>query len=130
MTAISDIQQPALETPVTEAIHRSRARVVRRLFVAFLIGLALALMLAAAALVAWDLSYEGRVLPGVRVGATDLSGLDRAGATAALEQAYSGYGEGRVADQHDRRRRGGGLQHVRTSRRCRGARGCRSLDRP
>ena len=41
MTAISDIQQPALETPVGEAIHRSRARVVRRLFVAFLIGLAL-----------------------------------------------------------------------------------------
>ena len=96
MTAVSDIQQPALETPVGEAIHRSRARVQRRLFVAFLIGLALSLMLAPAALVAWDLSYEGRVLPGVRVGATDLSGLDRAGATAALEQAYSGYGEGQV----------------------------------
>ena len=96
MTAISDIQQPALETPVGEAIHRSRARVVRRLVVAFLVGLALALMMATAALVAWDLSYEGRVLPGVRVGVTDLSGLDRAGATAALEQAYSGYGEGRV----------------------------------
>ena len=96
MTAVSDIKQPALETPVGEAIHRSRTRVVRRLFVAFLIGLALSLMLAAAALVAWDLSYEGRVLPGVRVGATDLSGLDRAGATAALEQAYNEYGEGRV----------------------------------
>src|SRR5215204_69797 len=96
MTAVSDIQQPALEMPVAEAIHRSRTRVVRRLFVAFLIGLALSLTLAAAALVAWDLSYEGRVLPGVRVGATDLSGLDRAGATAALEQAYDGYGEGRV----------------------------------
>ena len=96
MTAVSDIQQPALDVPVAEAIHRSRTRVVRRLFVAFLIGLVLSLMLAAALLVAWDLSYEGRVLPGVRVGATDLSGLDRAGATAALEQAYGGYGEGRV----------------------------------
>ena len=96
MTAVSDIQQPALETPVGEAIQRSRARVVRRLLVAFLLGLALSFALAAAALVAWDLSYESRVLPGVHVGATDLSGLDRAGATAALEQAYSGYGEGRV----------------------------------
>ena len=96
MTAVSDIQQPALETPVGKAIHRSRARVVQRLFVAFLIGLALTFMLAAGALVAWDLGYEGRVLPGVRVGATDLSGLDRTGATAALEQAYRGYGEGRV----------------------------------
>ena len=96
MTAVSDIQQPALETPVGEAIHRSRARVVRRLFVAFLIGLALALMLATAALVAWDLGYEGRVLPGVRVGTTNLSGLDRAGATAAVEQAYRSYGEGQV----------------------------------
>jgi vancomycin resistance protein YoaR len=96
MTAVSDIQQPALETPVGEAIHRSGARVVRRLLVAFLLGLALSFALAAAALVAWDLSYEGHVLPGVHVGATDLSGLDRAGATAALEQAYRGYGEGRV----------------------------------
>ena len=96
MTAVSDIQQPALETPVGKAIHRSRARVVRRLLLAFLLGLALSFAVAAAALVAWDLSYESRVLPGVHVGATDLSGLDRAGATAALEQAYSGYGEGRV----------------------------------
>ena len=99
MTAVSDIQQPALETPVGKAIHRSRARVVRRLFFAFVIGLALSIMLAAAALVAWDLGYESRVLPGVRVGATDLSGLDRAEATAALEQAYSSYGEGRVLIQ-------------------------------
>jgi vancomycin resistance protein YoaR len=96
MTAVSDIQKPALETPVGEAIQRSSARVLRRLVVAFLAGLALAFTLAAAALVAWDLGYEGRVLPGVRVGTTDLSGLDRAGATAALEQAYSGYGEGRI----------------------------------
>ena len=78
MTAVSDIQQPALETPVGKAIRRRRARIVRRLLVAFLLGLALSFALAAAALVAWDLSYESRVLPGVHVGATDLSGLDRA----------------------------------------------------
>ncbi len=96
MTAVSDIQQPALETPVGEAIQRSKARVVQRLLLAFLIGLALSLLVATAALVAWDLSYESRILPGVQVGATDLSGLDRAQATAALAEAYSGYGEGQV----------------------------------
>ena len=31
MTAVSDIQQPALDAPVGKTIHRSRARVVRRL---------------------------------------------------------------------------------------------------
>ena len=74
MTAVSDIQQPALETPVGEAIQRSRARVVRRLLLAFLIGLALSLLVAAAALIAWDLSYESRVLPGVRVGGPTCQG--------------------------------------------------------
>ena len=96
MTATSDIQQPALEAPVSQAVPRSGARIWRRLLVAFVVGLVLALAAATAALLAWDLGYEGRVLPGIRVGTTDLSGLERAAATAALEQAYGEYGEGRV----------------------------------
>jgi vancomycin resistance protein YoaR len=96
VTATSDIQRPALEAPVSESVPRTRARVWRRLLIGFLVGLVLALSAAAAALVAWDLGYEGRVLPGIKIGTTDLSGLDRAGATAALERAYGEYGEGRV----------------------------------
>jgi vancomycin resistance protein YoaR len=96
VTATSDIQQPALEAPVSEAVPRSGARILRRVLIAFLAGLVLSLAAAAAALLAWDLGYEGRVLPGVRVGTTDLSGLDRAAATAALEQAYGEYGAGQV----------------------------------
>jgi vancomycin resistance protein YoaR len=96
VTATTDIQQPALEAPVSEAIPRPRPRIWPRLLVAFVFGLVVSLGIAAAALLAWDLSYESRVLPGVRVGNTDLSGLDRAGATAALEQAYGEYGEGQV----------------------------------
>jgi len=96
VTATTDIQQPALEAPVTEAIPRRRPRIWPRLLVAFVFGLILSLGIAAAALLAWDLSYEGRVLPGVRVGSTDLSGLDRAAATVALEEAYGEYGEGQV----------------------------------
>ena len=96
VTATSDIQQPALEAPLSEAVPRRGARIWRRLLLAFLVGLVLSLAAATAALVAWDLGYEGRVLPGIRVGTTDLAGLDRAGATAALEAAYGEYGEGRI----------------------------------
>jgi hypothetical protein len=96
VTATTDIQQPALEAPDSEAVPRRRARIWRRLFVAFVMGLVLTLAAAAAALLVWDMGYEGRVLPGVRVGSTDLSGLDRAAATAVLGQAYAEYGEGEV----------------------------------
>ena len=96
MTATSDIQQPALEAPVSDAVPRNGARIWRRLLIAFIVGLVLSLAGAATALLAWDVGYEGRVLPGVRVGSTDLSGLDRASAGAALEQAYAEYGQGKV----------------------------------
>ena len=96
MTATSDIQQPALEAPISDAVPRSGARIWRRLLIAFLLGLVLSFAAAAAALLAWDLGFEGRVLPGVRVGTTDLSGLDRAAATAALQQAYGEFGVGQV----------------------------------
>ena len=49
----------------------------------------------AAALAAWDAQYEGRILPGVRAGTVDLSGLDRAAAAAAIEAADP-YRTGRV----------------------------------
>ena len=49
----------------------------------------------AAALAAWDGQYEGRILPGVHAGSVDLSGLDRAGAAAAIEAADA-YATGQV----------------------------------
>ena len=62
----------------------------------FVLGLVLIVALAGAALFAADASYEGRILPGVRVGSTDLSGMDRGQAAAALKSAYAGYGAGRL----------------------------------
>ena len=50
---------------------------------------------AAGGLLAWDAGYEGRILPGVRVGTVDLSGLDRAAAAGAIAAAYP-YQDGRV----------------------------------
>jgi vancomycin resistance protein YoaR len=68
----------------------------RRVLVSFVAGLVLTMLAATTALFAYDQAYDGRVLPGVRVGTTDLSGLDRSAATAALMRAYRGYGEGSV----------------------------------
>ena len=66
----------------------------RRALIAVL-GLIGVVVLAGATLFLWDAGYEGRVLPGVRVGATDLSGLDRTAAARVLSAAYD-LGQGRL----------------------------------
>ena len=100
-TTIDDALPVATETPVAEAPAATAAaghapRIWLRMLTGFVFGLALCVALAGAGLFAADASYEGRVLPGVRVGGTDLSGMDRAQATAALEAAFAGYGAGRL----------------------------------
>jgi vancomycin resistance protein YoaR len=67
-----------------------------RFGLAFAIGLAAVLLIGAAALYAYDQQYAGRVLPGVRVGSADLSGLTPDAARSQLEQAYGSLGEGRI----------------------------------
>jgi len=67
-----------------------------RFAVAFIVGLLLAAVAGVAALYAYDQQYLGRVLPGVRVGAVDLSGLEPATATERLREAYGFLGEGEV----------------------------------
>ena len=108
MTVADDVLAPGFETPDADALDagepggeeaapaRRRVRLWPRLLAGFLLGLVATVGIAAAALVAWDSGYEGRVLPGVRVGAVDLSGLDRAQAEAALAAAYRDLGTGRV----------------------------------
>jgi vancomycin resistance protein YoaR len=73
-----------------------RASTRTRFFVAFLTGLIAAMALGVGAMYAYDQQYAGRVLPGVRIGAVDLSGLDAAAATASLESAYASLAEGEV----------------------------------
>ena len=67
-----------------------------RFAVAFLVGLLLATVAGVGALYAYDQQYVGRVLPGVRVGAVDLSGLDPATAASRLRDAYGSLGEGEI----------------------------------
>ena len=67
-----------------------------RFTVAFIVGLLLATIAGAGALYAYDQQYINRVLPGVRIGAVDLSGLDGAAAAERLREAYGSLGEGEI----------------------------------
>jgi vancomycin resistance protein YoaR len=79
---------------VTPEARRPSGRL--RFAVAFLVGLLLATVAGVGALYAYDQQYIGRVLPGVRVGSVDLSGLDPATAAARLRDAYGSLGEGEI----------------------------------
>jgi len=67
-----------------------------RFVVAFIVGLLLATVVGVGALYAYDQQYVGRVLPGVRVGTVDLSGLDPAAAAERLREAYGPLGQGEI----------------------------------
>jgi vancomycin resistance protein YoaR len=67
-----------------------------RFAVAFLIGLLVATAIGVGALYAYDRHYDGRILPGVTIGSTDLSGLDAAAAGAAIRQAYGYLADGSI----------------------------------
>src|SRR5687767_12348389 len=75
---------------------RPRPRRRSRFLVAFLAGLLAALALGTGALYAWDQEYEGRILPGVWVGGTDLSGLTPDEARGRLSAAYAYVDDGEV----------------------------------
>jgi vancomycin resistance protein YoaR len=75
---------------------RRRRALAVRFGVAFLLGVVLAMGIGAGALYAWGQQYEGRILPGVRVGSTDLGGLTREQAEAAIAAAYASLGDGQV----------------------------------
>jgi vancomycin resistance protein YoaR len=79
---------------IPDAPRRASARV--RFLVAFLVGQLAAMALGIGAIYAYDQQYIGRVLPGVKVGAVDLSGMDPAAATEALTTEYAGLSEGAI----------------------------------
>ncbi len=79
--------------------RRPRRRRSLALFfgVAAVFGFLLTVGIGAGALYAWGEQYEGRILPGVRVGSTDLGGLTREQAGAAIASAYGSLGTGQIA---------------------------------
>jgi vancomycin resistance protein YoaR len=83
----------AADTPITGApAHRTATRFL----VAFLAGILGVLALGAGALFAYDRQYDGRILPGVRVGSVDLSGLAPNDARSRLAAGYASLGAGEL----------------------------------
>ncbi|HLO35373.1 MAG TPA: VanW family protein [Candidatus Deferrimicrobium sp.] len=76
-------------TTVEPAAPTARGRrLLQRFIVAFVLGLIAVLAIGVGALYAYDQQYQGRILPGVRVGALDLSGLTLGEASARLHAQY------------------------------------------
>jgi vancomycin resistance protein YoaR len=75
---------------------RRRGRSAVRFGVAFVFGFVLAFGIGAGVLYAWGQQYEGRVLPGVRVGSTELGGLTRQEAEAEITKASAPLGAGEI----------------------------------
>lgn len=83
-----------LPPPAVPASGTTDTRSWARPLAAFILGAVGAIALGGSLLLAYDAAWAGRVIPGVSVGTTDLSGLDRAGATAALRSAHRSDGDG------------------------------------
>jgi vancomycin resistance protein YoaR len=75
---------------------RRRRSLALRFGVSFVLGLLLAVAVGVGAMYAWATQYEGRVLPGVRIGSTDLGGLTREQAAAEIANAFGSLGTGQV----------------------------------
>lgn len=86
----------AAEEPVGAPIARHRPSARANFTLAFILGLAAALLLGVGALYAYDRQFTGRILPGVHVGSVDLSGLDADEARTALQAAYGSLSDGRL----------------------------------
>jgi vancomycin resistance protein YoaR len=91
MTAITE---PAITEPTTGVVHPHRLRT--RFVFAFLLGLTAVLAIGVGALYAYDQQYQGRILPGVHIGAVNLSGLTPDEAAARLHAAYDALGDGEI----------------------------------
>ena len=80
----------------TLALPRRRRSLALRFGASFVLGFLLAAGIGAGVLYAWGEQYDGRVLPGVRVGATDLGGLTREQAGAKIANAYGSLATGQI----------------------------------
>jgi vancomycin resistance protein YoaR len=76
---------------------RRRRSLALRFGVSFVLGVLLAVGIGAGVLYAWGQQYDGRVLPGVSVGSTELGGLTREQAEAEIASAYGWLGAGQIA---------------------------------
>lgn len=87
-------------TATTDALEQisepGRSSPWLRFGLAFVLGLGAVLLMGAAAFYAYEQQFAGRILPGVRVGSVDLSGLTPEAARADLQRAFGSLSEGRI----------------------------------
>ncbi len=102
------MSEPAVESeapasPATGAVQAGagRGRTIRRFVAAFLFGILGVLAVSAGALAAFESSNSGRILPGVHVGAADLSGLTGSEARARLVEVYATLADGELLLEAD-----------------------------
>src|SRR5450759_2744380 len=75
---------------------RSAAPVSARFAVGFALGLFVTLFVAGAAVFGLARAYDGKIMPGVRAGTVDLSGLTRDEAISKLDSGYASLGQGKI----------------------------------
>jgi vancomycin resistance protein YoaR len=85
---------PTVQPPDPASPARSSSSLAFRFAIAFLLGAVLVVGVGGGALYAYGQQYTGKILPGVRIGDTDLSGLTPAQARQALVDAYASLGAG------------------------------------
>ncbi len=87
-----------MTTPLPDPASPTRRgpSLATRFAIAFLMGVLLVGTLGVGALYAYGQQYTGRVLPGVKVGQVDLSGLTASQAHDALGAAYAAFGAGTI----------------------------------
>ena len=85
------------ETELPAALDSARSRRWPRVLVAFVLGLGLALVLAAGGVFAYEQAHAGKIGAGVHAGSVDLSGLTREQAAARLTAAYASLSQGQLS---------------------------------
>ena len=75
---------------------RRRRSLALRFGGAFVLGFLLTVAISGGVVYAWSQQYEGRVLPGVRIGSTELGGLTREQAEAEIANAYGSLSAGQI----------------------------------
>ena len=104
----SATSEPGVDTvlvvPVTAATidaepasrPRRRRSLAFRFLAAFVVGFALMAGIGGGALYAWNREFDGRVLPGVSVGSTNVGGLTPEQAAAKIDSDYASLGSGEI----------------------------------
>ena len=93
---VEEVLGPVPAKPSRRRSGRSRARTAAKLILAFAIGAFAVLILACAAAFAAINTYTNRVIPGVRVGTVDVSGMSRDEVVARLKTDFAYVGDGKV----------------------------------